>query len=200
MMFLISCTSYEDEIPVESVQKNYDSNRIEQSKNKIDYTIGRVQFLNSSCIGSVKPINNLIPILIEFDLDDESGNVKNIGYRRVKINSSPDNECVKALNRSSVERNFSYFYGLDEKIESGVVDYFIVGEEKMILKQKNGQPLALDLNQDGKADFLDMCYSSEGSHFNIWDSSNKKVKFYHDAIYLDFDTINNCQEKDYSEP
>ncbi len=45
-----------------------------------------------------------------------------------------------------------------------------------------------------------MCYSLEGSHFNIWDSPNKKLKIFHDAIYLDFDTINNCHDQDYSKP
>jgi hypothetical protein len=75
-------------------------------------------------------------VLVKFELDDENGHVKNIVYEKVKINLSPNDECIKAMNRSSLERNFSYFYGLDEKPDSGVVDYFVVGEENIFLKQK----------------------------------------------------------------
>jgi hypothetical protein len=29
--------------------------------------------------------------------------------------------------------------------------------------------------------------------------ANKKVKLFHDAVYLDFNTIDNCEDRDYTE-
>jgi hypothetical protein len=198
-VFFISCTSHDNKESFNAEKKHTDSSEIKQIENKLNYNIGRVQTTSVSCIGSTKPIISQNPILIKFDLDLESGRVKGTQFERVTINSSPNIDCVNTLKRSSVEKEYSQFYGLKVAENSYLINHFIVGDDKLVLQQKRGQPSALDINQDGKADFFDMCYSSEGLHFNIWDSPNKKVKLFHDAVYLDFNTIDNCEDRDYTE-
>lgn len=128
---MISCGSNKDTKVIKSEQKADVSNQHLKYKSKLNYDVGRVQSLDFSCIASNQPINNTSPVLVKFELDDEDGHVKNIEYEKVKINLSPNDECIKALNRSALEGNFSYFYGLDEKPDFGVVDYFIVGDKKL---------------------------------------------------------------------
>lgn len=195
IILLTSCTINEGE-KVTISEENKPS-EIEKPINKVSYSVGRVQTLKTSCIGSIKPIINQNPILIGFYLDEKSGIIKNIEFKQVKINSNPEINCVNELKRSTVETDYSNFYGLDNPIKLGIVNYFILGDDQLILRNKDKKILSFDLNQDGKPDFFDMYYSSEGLHFNIWESSRKKAKIFHDAVYLDFETVDDCKKEDY---
>lgn len=105
------------------------------------------------------------------------------------INSNPEKNCIDALIESSVDHKFKYFYGLELPDNIGITNHFILS------KKLNNIPVTLNIDSD----YFDMCYSSEGIHFNIWDSIKKKERFFHDYVYLNFDTIDNCSEEDYSE-
>lgn len=170
---------------------------LHHDENNASYNIGRVQISETNCIGSKTPIEK-DPILIKFNLDQENSEVKNINLQKVEFNLNPTSDCINSL-KESMDNDYRYFYGLNKlSNEEDIVNYFLVGNEKFFLK-KDGVSY-IDLNQDGNSDFLDMCYSSEGLHFNIWDSKSKNIRLFHDYISLGFDTIDNCDEKDYLEP
>lgn len=74
IILLTSCTINEGE-KVTISEENKPS-EIEKPINKVSYSVGRVQTLKTSCIGSIKPIINQNPILIGFYLDEKSGIIK----------------------------------------------------------------------------------------------------------------------------
>ena len=196
ILTFISCSTdnkFENNSDKESEKKLV----IDNSQDKIIYEIGRVQTLDTTCIGSDKPINNKEVILFNFDLDDD-GKVKKSQLVKSEIFSKADQNCIEALNRSSIDHNFKNFYGIKQLNDLGVVNHFIVGDKDIFLDNSNGV-VSLDINNDKKPDYFDMCYSSEGVHFNIWDSPQKQKKLFHDYVYLDFETVDNCSEKDYEE-
>lgn len=135
--------------------------------------------------------------MFNFDLDDNS-KVKKSQLVKSEIISKGNQIFIEALNRSSIDNSLKNFYNTKKLNDLGVVNHFIVGDKNIFLNNSNGV-MSLDINNDKKSDYFDMFYSSEGVHFNIWDSSQKQQKLFHDYVYLDFETIDNCSEKDYEE-
>ncbi|NHB59322.1 hypothetical protein G9F32_15085 [Acinetobacter sp. 194] len=110
--------------------------------------------------------------------------------------SKADQNCIEALKRSSMHHNFKNLYGIKQLNDLGAVNHFIVGDKDIFLNNPNGI-MSLDVNNDKKPDYIDICYSSEGINFNIWCSQQKQKKLFHDYVYLDFEVISNCNDKEY---
>ncbi|WP_180089685.1 hypothetical protein [Acinetobacter sp. YH12219] len=196
ILAIVACST--DKIFETNADENTKKNiNIDNSHNKKIYEIGRVQILDLSCIGSNQSLNNKEVILFNFDLDSD-GKVKKNELVKSEVISKANQNCIEVLKRSSIDHDFKNFYKIKSLNTLGVVNHFIVGDKEIFLNGPKGI-ISLDINNDKKPDYIDMCYSSEGLHFNIWDSPQKTNKLFHDYVYLNFETIDNCGEKDYEE-
>lgn len=195
-MSLVSC-SIDNDIGKESKIYKKDLTMNVQADANENYIIGRVQTLDTTCIGSDQPINNEKIFLFNFNLNDE-GEVKKTELVQSEIISKADQNCIEALKRSSIDHDFKNFYKIKIPNNLEVVNHFIVANKGVFLNDSKSLK-TLDINNDDKSDYVDMCYSSEGVHFNIWDSQQKLKNLFRDYVYLDFETIDNCSEKDYEE-
>ena len=193
---LVSC-SIDNDIGKESKINKNEVVEIVQVHSNENYIIGRVQTLDTTCIGSDQPINNENIFLFNFSLNDE-GKVKKTELVQSEIVSKADQNCIEALKRSSIDHDFKNFYKIKMPNNLEVVNHFIVADKGTFLNDSQSLK-KLDINNDDKPDYVDMCYSSEGVHFNIWDSQQKLKNLFRDYVYLDFETIDNCSEKDYEE-
>jgi hypothetical protein len=56
----------------------------------------------------------------------------------------------------------------------------------------------VDLNDDGKPEYLRRCTGFEGAHYTIWTGKPLKGKrIWHSFYYVDYDTVPDCKDKDW---
>lgn len=59
--------------------------------------------------------------------------------------------------------------------------------------------VALDINKDGNADYIETCSSMESEHLNVWDNKGKNTRLMYAYRHIDADLIETCGDIDYPE-
>ncbi|MCU4306713.1 hypothetical protein KTH06_12910 [Acinetobacter ursingii] len=144
--------------------------------------------LNSKegCIVSEKPLNNDIVVIYK--------EAENFKYDVVKpISKKDDTDCVSNLTFVTDEPN--YFYNIDKKTKTSIRGYGFELSKNQIM-YNNGKIRGVDLIGNGIPNIITECFSSEGSHFNIWGGANNEEKLLHRYTFLDMNMQASCTEND----
>lgn len=144
--------------------------------------------LNSleGCIVSEKPLNNDVVVIYKED--------EKFKYDMVKPKSKKDDtDCVSNLSFVTDEPN--YFYNIDKKTKESIRGYGFELSKSQIM-YNSGKIRGVDLIGNGVPNIITECFSSEGSHFNIWGGENNEEKLIHRYTFLDMNMQSSCTEND----
>ncbi|WP_171406817.1 hypothetical protein [Acinetobacter guerrae] len=144
--------------------------------------------LNSKegCVVSENPLNNDIVVIYKED--------EKFKYDIVKpISKKDDTDCVSNLTFVTDEPN--YFYNIDKKTKTFIRGYGFELSKNQIM-YSNGTIRGVDLIGNGIPNIITECFSSEGSHFNIWGGENNEEKLLHRYTFLDMNMQSSCTESD----
>jgi hypothetical protein len=115
-----------------------------------------------------------------------------------KLNESCARRASETGDRNLGE-NFFYTLNLNEEETEEIgfeVGIAVIRTPKPIQVQNN--LASVDLDEDGKPEFFRRCGGFEGIHFTIWTGTPLKGKrIWHSFYYLDYDTQENCNNKDW---
>ncbi|MDQ8953093.1 hypothetical protein RFH42_08985 [Acinetobacter rudis] len=155
---------------------------------------GNILYLSNqqgSCLLSDQSISSAITVVYA------DPNKKNVfHYRLVEaLPLAKSNDCIETLGTDGLEGKF--FYRVDEKSRDFIRGYgFELGHKQLIYKQR--QIIGINLFAKESPQRITECSSSEGKHFNIWQSNGKKLeKLLHRYTYLNMDLESNCKDADY---
>jgi len=89
----------------------------------------------------------------------------------------------------------NYFYNIDKKTITSIRGYGFELSKNQIM-YNNGKIRGVDLIGNGIPNIITECFSSEGSHFNIWGGANNEEKLLHRYTFLDMNMQASCTEND----
>lgn len=162
------------------------SQRNKDIKKALDNKIYVLLDSKEGCIVSEKPLNNDVVIIYEED--------EKFKYNLVKpILKKENTDCVSNLAFVTDEPN--YFYDIDKKAKTSLRGYGLELSKKQII-YNNGEIRGVDLMENGIPNIITECFSSEGSHFNIWGGQNNQEKLLHRYTFLDMDIQASCADDD----
>lgn len=162
------------------------SQDIKDIKRVLDNKIYVVLNSQEGCIVSEKPLNNDVVVIYKED--------EKFKYDMVKPKyKKDDTDCVSNLTFVTDEPN--YFYNIDKKTKKSIRGYGFELSKSQIM-YNGGKIRGVDLIGKGIPNIITECFSSEGSHFNIWGGKNNEEKLLHRYTFLDMNMQSSCTEND----
>lgn len=144
---------------------------------------------NLICINYDEAVEEIT--LVGFDIDD-------VDYK-LKFLNLPVLQDRQLLEKCNTEVNLTesrYIAYLPDDLNfSGYGQVFDANDAKGIIK--DGQTIGLDFDGNGQKDYLTICSSMEGEHFNAWQDETKDIKLAYAYRYINANLIATCEEVDY---
>lgn len=160
----------------------------QQLGNQIQY----LSFEQGSCLLSTQPIRQEAITVVYADSYQE-------GFHYDLVQAQPlakSNACIDTLATEGTQG--LYFYRVEGHTADFIRGYgFELKPEQVIYQQR--KIVGINLLGQKQAQRITECASSEGTHFNIWQTDGAKFKkLLHRYTYLNMDLESNCQDKDYA--
>lgn len=153
-----------------------------------------IQYLsdeNGSCLLSDQPINQAVTVIYLDPYQDY------FHYDLVEaLPMAKSNECIEMLGTEGLAGK--YFYRVEGKSTDLIRGYgFELKFEQTIYHQR--KIIGINFFGQKTAHRISECSSSEGTHFNIWQTGRAKPKkLLHRYTYLNMDLETTCKEAAYS--
>ncbi|WP_353173388.1 hypothetical protein [Acinetobacter rudis] len=153
-----------------------------------------IQYLsdeNGSCLLSDQPINQAVTVIYLDPYQDY------FHYDLVEaLPMAKSNECIEMLGTEGLAGK--YFYRVEGKSTNLIRGYgFELKFEQTIYHQR--KIIGINFFGQKMAHRISECSSSEGTHFNIWQTGGAKPKkLLHRYTYLNMDLETTCKEAAYS--
>ncbi|MEN8267177.1 hypothetical protein ABFP00_11990 [Acinetobacter baumannii] len=181
--------AYANSFEIQKVNNNQSiesTEKIIKIKKGLDNKIYLLLDSDEGCIVSEKPLNKDIVIIYK----EEEKFKYDVVNPLLKKDSS---DCVSELAFVTDEPN--YFYNIKKRSKDLVRGYGFELNKDQIL-YKNNKIRGVDLIGDGIPNIITECFSSEGTHFNIFGGQNNEEKLLHRYTYLDMNLQASCTENE----